>query len=602
MIQFDQESIKNRLITRTKDYFGDVDLVLFGTNQRLFDLVAEEIAMAMEYNEYLTRETKWAIAQNYSSLLSQADFYNYKAHRKEGATGAIKVSTSETFNGAYPYNIPIAKFSICTNGTVNFCTIEDRVLSAGENFIEIDARQGTPLTLEYEITSAQYPSGTEYAKITIDNDSIEENLFDVYVNGSLWNTISHIRLAESGTEQVFTINNQKDFSGIELQFGNGVFGQKLQIGDVVIFKGIETLGTTGNILRTNAITTIEGDFRDTNMSSVKLYCTNEAELSGGSAIEEMEQIRVNAPQSYQAGERAITRVDYATIIVTEGYADKVIVWGEEETNQDLGNPPGTYIAKEENLVYIAGFNIDSSTGLGTTLTDAQQTTIREELNVKKSPTDILQFIDSQFVYIVFNITAYISDKRYTEEIVLANVTAALSETYSLDTAEFRKNVYFSNYQNVIDDIEGIDHHETTLSFAQLFSFKSAYVFEQELNINNISPGSVKIYYRAEGETVWVHMASDDATGNIIGEPIDPDDLGQGYYTLPGAEINYADGYSGEITVTFGLEENYSFYELKTEYKVADSEEGDILLTKRQQILAYLEDNTAVSFMDTTQES
>lgn len=602
MLSYDQDSIAARLIAKTTEYFGDSDLILFGTNKRLFDLVAEELAMVVEYDEYLTRESKWALSMNYSSLLAQSEFYNYVPHRKVGATGTIRVSTSSTFNGSYPYNISIPKFSVITNGIINYATTSTRILSVGSNYVDITCRQGTPVTYDYEITSAQFPSGTDYATITIDNDSIEDTLFDVYVNDVLWSTIEHIRLAESGTQQVYTIKNTKDFSGVELGFGNDVFGQKLQIGDIVTFKGLETLGASGNVLKTNNLTTIEGEYTDSNSTIVTLYATNLAEMTGGSEIEELEMIRVNAPKSYQSGERAITRVDYATIILENNYADKVQVWGEEEVNQDNGNPPGTYIPKEENLVYISGFNIDPNTGLGTTITETQQDLIRDELNSKKSPTDIIQFIDTQFIYLTFHIAAFVSEQKYTEEIVRNNITTDLSDIYSLENGTFRKNLYFSNYQCTIDNIDGIDHHESTVSFSELFSFTSAYVFTQALNINNISPGSVKIYYRLSGDTTWIHMASDDAVGNIVGEPIDPNDLGQGYYTLPGAEINYADGYSGEITVTFGLDEDYSFYEIRTDFEVAASEEGDILLTKRQQIYAYYEDDVTVTFMDTAEET
>lgn len=600
MVQFDQESIRLRLINKTKDYFGDVNLVLFGTNQRIFDLVAEELASAMQYDEYLTREAKWKMAKNYSSILSQSDFYNYKPHRKKGSFGKVRISTSDSFNGAYPYNIPIPKFTIVNNGSVNFATVRERILTNNVNYLDVEVKQGTPVEFTYEITSAQFSSGTDYAKILIDSPDIENDNYDVYVNGVLWEEIDHIRLSNSGDQQVYVLNSTNDFSGVEIRFGNNVFGKRVEVGDVVTFKGLETQGTDGNVLSLNSVTTIEGDFRDSNNSSVPLYCTNTEELIGGDSVEDIEIIRVNAPKTYQTGDRAIARADYQALILKGGYADKISVWGEEEVNQDRGNPPGTYLAKEENLVYVAGFDIDEATGLGISLTNAQQATIRSELNPKKSPTDIIQFIDTQFVYIVFHILAFVSDKRYTEEIVRENLSNGLRTTYSLENGSYKKNLYFSNYQNVIDNIEGIDHHETTISYQQRFKLASAYVYDMQLNINNISPGSLKLYYSDSGGD-WVHFASDDAGGNIIGELVDPTDVEQGYYQLPGAEINYADGYSGEITITYGLTSNYSFYEIRSDFEVSDSEEGNVLLTKRQQIFAYIADETDVTFMDISQE-
>jgi len=607
MVQYDQESIKIRLIESFSRYYtqstGDDKNLFYATKERIFDLVAEELAGAMQYDEYMTRETKWDLAQNPSSLLSQATFYNYDAHRKIGSYGAIRVSSSPMFNGAWPQNIRIPKYSIFSDGEIKFATTQERILDNTSDYIDIDVIQGIPKTFILEITAAQFSSEFDYLKIKIEGESIENKLYDVFVNGVIWEQIDHLRLSEGGDSQVYTLNNNVDFTGIEIEFGNGVFGQALTVGDVVTFKYLETKGEKGNVLKLGSISVVEDAFLDATNNPVIIYSSNFDALIGGDARESMDSIRANAPKSYQSGERAVTRADYESLILKEGYADKVIVWGENEVNQDLGNPPGTYIPKEENLVYISGFNIDPVTFLGINLTPSQQDTIRIFLNERKPPTDILNFTDTEFLYITFHSQLYVSDKSFTEELVRANVIADLSENYSLENGQFKKNLYFSNYYEFIQSVEGIDHHITEISFSSITFFKSAYVFNLELNINNIKPLSVKIYVRDnQGANVWIHIASDDGIGNLAGEPIDPDDLGQGYYRLPDATINYADGYGGDITVTFGLDSEFSYYEIRTDYEVSDVEEGNLILTKRQQIFAYYATDLNVVFMDTTQEN
>lgn len=350
---------------------------------------------------------------------------------------------------------------------------------------------------------------------------------------------------------------------------------------------METRGEWGNILSSANVTKVESSFVDANSVPVTLFCTNNNVLTGGDTYEEKEEIKVNAPRSYQTGDRAISRNDYSTIILRSGLVDKVSVWGEKEVNEDQGNPPGTYLPQDENLVYVSAFNIDPITAEGTEISEATKTAIRDELNEVKGPTDIVQFVDTEFIGVVFYTTVSVSDKSYTLEQVRSNVETALRNTYSLNSTGFRTDLYFSDYYALIDNTAGVNHHRTTLSFNSPTRFNSAYVFDLELNINNISPNSVKIYVRdTPNSDDWVLIAEDDGSTNIIGTPIDPNNPSSPTYELPGAKINYADGFGGEIIVTFGLTENYTNYDIRIDFELEDSEDGDLLLTKRQQIFSY----------------
>lgn len=586
MIQFDYGSILNRMTNTLRTKLGNADFLFFSTNLRLLEAVAEEMAEEMAYDEYLTREAKWNYARNISSLLGQTEFFNYTPHRKIGSRGNVRVSAVETFDGDYPVTIDIPKYSQFSNGETSFVSDRARILSPGQNYIDIAVVQGIPKTQTFEITEAQFPAGTEYAELEVNNASIENSLFDIHVNGQLWTGIEHIRLAESETAQVYVIKNKSDFSGIDIQFGNDVFGKKLEIGDIVTFDYVETKGENGNILEANNVNQVLGSFIDANSQQVDLYCKNTDVIAGGSTYEDADSIRVNAPRSYQTGDRAMTRLDYETLIIRSGVADRVIVWGETEINEDRGNPPGTYLPLEENLVYISGFNINPITLAGTILTEADKESLREELNDLKGPTDIIRFIDTQFIYITFHTNIYVSDKRYSLEEARANVENGLRTNYSLENTNFRENLYFSQYYEYINSIAGVNHHTTTLSFTNLLTFKSAYAFDLDLALNNIKPRSVKIYVRTSVSDLWTHIATDDGNFNLIGEPIDPTDSASSDYNLPGATINYADGFAGEILVTFGLNEDYTLYEIKVDFELEDTTNGDLLLTKRQQIYSY----------------
>ena len=301
--------------------------------------------------------------------------------------------------------------------------------------------------------------------------------------------------------------------------------------------------------------------------------------------------------SFQTGNRAISSSDYATLIKQTNLVDKVQVWGEKEINEDAGNKPGTYVEASENLIYITGITIDPETGIGLPLSESSKSLIREALNDKKGTTDILQFVDTQVVYVTFESEVYISNTKYSSEQVIGNVHNALASEYSLSEAAYKKNLYFSDYYKTIDAAEGVDHHRTTLSFSEFFKFSSAYLVSMNINLANIMPGTVKLYIRdtaADGE--WSQLGHDNGSGILVGDQIDPDDPSQGSYDLNSATISYSDGTIGDMIITYGLDQPFSNYEIRVDFALQDSEEGDLNLKYRQQLFAYYKDKIITHIM------
>lgn len=596
---YDRDSILERLKDKLKTKLDSKEIILFSTNAYILEVAAEEFEDVVGYDENLLREAIWDFAQNYSSIFGQAGFFNYKPHRKMGASGTLRLSSSPTFNGGHAYNITVPAFSKFIGGDYIFTNPSDLTIPTQARYLTVPIVQGIPKTVSTEITSAAYPNGTLYAAINIKNDSIENKYYSVFVNGKQWTEVSMIRLAESGLSEVFCIKTFPDYSGIQIKFGNGVFGKKLSVGDIVVFNFIETAGLNGNVLSSGVITEVGSAFYDERGIEVKLYCTNTDIIANGKGNEELEDIRTNAPQAYQTSDRAISTGDYKTLIKKSGFVDRVIVWGEKEINEDAGNKPGTYVPTTENLIYITGFNVHPSTGLGLTLTDSDEEGIRDYLNDRKGSTDILQFVDVEFVYITFHINAVISDRTYTSEDVRANIFSTLQNTYNLTNATFKKNLYFSDYYRVLDNVDGVDHHVTTLSFSETFLFDSAYEFTANLHLASINPGTVSLKVRNQtNELPWTEIATDDSNGNIVGVLIDPLNPLGGYYNLPGAYISYEDGAIGKLIVTSGLELGYSGYEIRIDFEIDNAEEvGNLVLTKRQQILSYYDASITLSFAD-----
>lgn len=596
VMKFDYDSVLARLKARVLSKLDGENLLLFSTNSAFLEAAAEEFADADMYDEFLTREAVWETAQGYNSIMKQVSFYDYKPHRKVGSTGYIRVSTSKTFDGSWGTNITIPKFTQMSGGGLTFLSKESTYLAANANYVDIPVIQGEKTEKTIEITSTAYPE-LRYASIAIKDPDIENSLYSVKVNGVLWTEVDSIRLATSNEDLYYTLQTLSDFSGVEITFGNGVFGKKLEYGDIVTFEYLQTKGEDGNVLSGGIITSVDTALKDESGTDVELFCTNLDALVGGSDYESVESIRSTAPLSFQTGNRAISSSDYATLIKQTNLVDKVQVWGEKEINEDAGNKPGTYVEASENLIYITGITIDPETGIGLPLSESSKSLIREALNDKKGTTDILQFVDTQVVYVTFESEVYISNTKYSSEQVIGNVHNALASEYSLSEAAYKKNLYFSDYYKTIDAAEGVDHHRTTLSFSEFFKFSSAYLVSMNINLANIMPGTVKLYIRdtaADGE--WSQLGHDNGSGILVGDQIDPDDPSQGSYDLNSATISYSDGTIGDMIITYGLDQPFSNYEIRVDFALQDSEEGDLNLKYRQQLFAYYKDKIITHIM------
>jgi hypothetical protein len=595
-INFDFASIKQRVIDRLRAKVSWSDILYISTNTRLIDAFSEELAYCLLYDEYLARERKWLLASNRSSLLSFQDIFKYKAHRKIGATGILRLSLIDTyFNSAYDwvstttyqidelvsynnkyykalvittgntpdtnplkwkrlisspiiYNIDIPKFTIfSTSGGKMYTVLNSYALTTADDYIDVTITQGIPRS--YNFTAA----GDINEEFLIINTAIENTFTESYVNSVLYDEISDILLGTT-EELVYEVENKLDFSGIYLKFGSDINGKKLSVGDAVIFNYIETLGFDGNIGSSGYITTIDSTIYDSNGDEIKLKCYNQDRIEGGKNEEDIESIRINAPNSFQAGDRATSKTDYKTIIENFPFVLKANVWGAYEVNIDAGNSPWDFIPTEENLVHTA---IISSTSQN--LTTAQKLLVSAYISDFQSPTDILTFETVEFVNLIFNTVAYINNRSYTLSEVNSAIKIKLADTYSVTALNFFQPIRFSDYQRLIDEVPGVDYHDTTVTLYKNYIFNSSFEFTLDLPVYPILPGSIQVYVQdiVLNDDEFL-MATDDGSNSWTGET--------GYTGVTGS-ISYVSGV-GLFYLNSTLPETYSNYQITVKYKLS----------------------------------
>jgi hypothetical protein len=603
MLRYDYNSVLERLKQRVLRKLDGQNLILFSTNSAYLEAAAEEFDDLSLYDEFLTRENVWDTAKGNSSIMKQAGFFDYSPHRKIGATGIVRFSASKTFSGNWPYGISIPAWTQASGGGIAFLSKAAFYLPNNADYADVPVVQGDIARFAIVIEQASYPQpkGTAYAQIPVYDPDIENTLYEVRVNGELWKEIDSIRLAVQEPDperaKVYSIRTMPRYEGITLFFGNDMLGKSLQYRDSVEFTYLKTKGTGGNVLSAGIVNTVDSEIRDEQGNAVIMYCSNLSALTGGQDYEPLIDIKANAPRSFQTGNRAISSLDYETLIKKTGTVDKIQVWGEKEINEDRGNPPGTYVAASENLIYITGYTIDPQTLLGLTITGSNKQIIREYLNDKKGTTDILQFVDTQIIYVTFRPVVFIKDTRYTPEQVKEFVHNALVAKYSIYQGSYKTGLFFSDYYAAIDNATGVDHCTCTLGLSEMALFGSAYEFTANINLNNIKKNSVSIKIKNDSAGMdWQELAHDDGTGNLAGSPVDPENPSGDHFQLPGASINYHDGSIGDVIVTFGLSGPFANYQMRIDFELDDAEEGDLKPTLRNQLFAWYADEVQTRMM------
>jgi len=558
-MNFDRESIKQRLINglRAKNAWANIldTSVLDG----LVTPFAEEENRIALYNEYLQRETRWNLAQNLTSLTTQSTINGYTPQRKTGAQGKIKISVSETFDSSPAVAVQIPKNTIFSNGEVDVAAVDTYVITSSDDFIEVEVIQGTPLSSSF---TAQ---GINFEEFDINNDSVENDFYEVTVNGVLWSEIDDIR--EAGSEDtVYEVLDEFNFSGVKIRFGNSINGQRLSLGDSIVFNYYETLGPEGNIVASDVITSVESTIYNTNDDRVEVFCTNEEPIIGGSNYDSVEDVRRKSPLFNQSQNSATTLTGYRVFIESLPFIYRGVVSGALEYNIDNGFPYSQYIPSEDNKVRISAF-----TGSGDQLTESQQLEIITSLRDSKAPTDIIEFEPVEFIRLKFFVNAVASDRKFYLSTVRNTIESFLEETYSLFNWDFKKPIYESDYKADIDRIKLNDeyilsHHTTTIKLIQETSFSGAYLADLNLHLPPVEEGSIE---------VWINK--------FISEP---------GYDLGSSAVNYFTG-AGILEVTSGLVEDFEDYEIRFIYELSVL---DILPTKRNQILMYDSADIQLSYL------
>jgi hypothetical protein len=469
------------------------------------------------------------------NIVSIAKMLNYTPSSVRSPVASIDIEV----NDATGSTLTLPKGSVFTtkvNGvSYQYVTNENYVItpvSGVYNFSNVEIYEGTLVTYRYTV-DVNDPD----QKFIIQSNNADTTTLKVSVQNSSTDTTTNIYSLVGGYNNVTDISKvyflqETDEGKFEIYFGDNNVGKKLEEGNIVTMEYIVTNRDESNGASTFSIATTIGGFSDISV------ITNSVS-QGGSAAESKESIRFNAPLSYAAQNRAVTTVDYETLVKSiYPNAQSVSAWGGED---------------DESPAY-GTIKIAIKAASGSTLTTATKQNIIQSLKPYNVASVRPVIVDPETTSIL--LTSYVKyDSRLTtktSDTLKSNIIDNIS-TYNDNTLQKFDGIFrYSKLLRLIDDTDtSIVSNITTVKIRKNFkptlnqSTRYDIYFRNKLynpvdGYNAVAGGILQSTgFKISGDTTNIYFLDDDGEGNVR------------RYRFSGGVRSYATIFQGSINYTTG---------------------------------------------------
>ena len=398
--ELDFSSIKSNFITylQSQDTFKDYNFAGSALST-LLDVLAYNTQYNAYYLNMVANEMFLDSAIQRASVVSHAKLMNYTPKSAIAPQAEINL----TLNGVVNTSFTLPKFtnfmSQAVNGVnYNFVTVNSNTVNVTANtatFNNLIIKQGVPTSYSFTVNSTANPKYVfQLPDANIDTTTISVVVQQSSSNSSytIFNSASnYLTLNENST--VYFL--QEALNGnYELYFGDGVLGKQLTDGNIVQVSYISTDGSSS--AGANNFTLMDSLSGFSNYTIVPVLSATQ-----GGPKEPLDSIKFQAPKSFSAQGRAVSKNDYITALQqnTLGISfDAVNVWGGEENN------PPVY-----GQVFIA---IKPSGGYFLTSTQKQRL-VSEVITPISVLTVTPTIVDPDYTYLQINANVYYDPTQTT---------------------------------------------------------------------------------------------------------------------------------------------------------------------------------------------
>ena len=505
--------------TSIKDYLRQ------NSNFSDFDFEGSNLSVlinTLAYNSYITAYNTNMVANESfidsatlrENVVSLARNIGYVPRSKRAATALVQFVTTGISTENTSITLQPGVFANSGINQTNFIySLPERVQAPsflGQSQGMVTIYQGQYLEKEWTIDTSQ-PN----QKYVLPNDSIDTSTLRVFVKeSSSSNTRTEYKLLDSivgitSVTNMFLIQETSD-EKYELLFGDGIFGKKLESGNVVTASYIKTDGKDGNgATNFNYAGTIKDESGgDITTATTRLITMIPSQ--NGDDIESVESIRNYAPRRFAAQNRAVTATDYEALLPSiYPNIQSVSAFGGEDLN-----PP------QYGRVFIA-----AKPRNGNFLADSTKKSLLKSLKNYSVAGIVPSFVDLKFLYVELDSYIYYNTNFTGNADTLRSsiVNSVIQYGGSSELNKFGGRFKYSKMISVIDNtdssitsnITNIKIRRNLKTLPNIFSqYELCYdnEFYKELDSYNIKSTG----FTVSGITGTVYLADKTIEGSDIG--------------------------------------------------------------------------------------
>ena len=573
----DFDTIKENIINHLK---ADGQFTDYDFNGSAMSVVLNALAYTTHYisvyNNLSLSEVFLDSAQLRNSVVSKAKELNYMPRQRQASIAVLSISVDTGSSLGPSVLIPRnTKFSSEIDGeSYEFVTVDDVPLlpTTGTEYASesVSVYQGTFQKQSWTVL------GGSNQRYVIENDGVDTRYLTMKIYAQQGSTnITNWYLNEDITEadQSSTIYFAQEASNgrIELYFGDGVVG-RVPINDNYI--EVEFLSSKGQLANGCSNFELVNDIGLISRGNFNVSTITKA--SEGSERESIESIKLLAPKSFQAQNRAVTVADYEQLIKKQlGSIETMNIWGGEDN-----------IPPEYGKVFICIKPQDAEE-----VSPATKLRIEEDILNRYNVVGVRPVIvDPDYTYIDMEttITVNLNNTTVDRGLLVTLTEQTIRDYFVSDLNSFGTSFRYSRIVRAIDDTDqSIISNRSSITFSKKFIPLTTQPKTYQIFFNGgISPNSLysNLYGFEPDETVGRLKLRDDGEGKLVYTKVQK-------YTDGGGNVQYIEtifdddigtvNYStGEVTIKSFL----FLTPLNTEIILTSTPVSDDVLSLRNNLL------------------
>ena len=433
----DFDTIKDNLRAFLQDQTQFSDYNFEGSG---FSVLLDTLAYNTHYLGFnanmLTNEMYLDSADIRKNIVSLAKMLGYTPTSPKAPMASVDITLNDGAGSSVTMDKGTVFTSVIDNVTYQFITNEDITMTPVDGvykFSSVPIYEGTLVSFRYTVDSTDVDQRFTIPSVNADTSSLK-----VTVQTSASDTTIETYTLASGLKGLNSTSKayflkETDTGKFEVYFGDGILGNKLADGNIVILEYLITNKEEANGASVFKVGSSVGGFTD-----ISIVTKSNAE--GGAEGESKESIRFNAPLQYTSQDRAVTTTDYETLVKSiYPNAQSISAWGGED---------------DETPIY-GVVKISIKAPSGSTLTDTTKLDIVNKLKPYNVASVRPEIVDPITTSIMLVVNAKFDKKgtAKTADTLKAEITNAITDYNSNTLTAFDGVFRYSKLTGLVDDVD-----------------------------------------------------------------------------------------------------------------------------------------------------